>query len=90
MKKLWFKNKTYGFGWTPASWEGWLLLAIYVFFIIGSVEKLARKGAFGNIVWIAFVTVLFLWITGEHGERPKWSWGSKKENRKHTETKKEE
>ena len=90
MKKIWFKNKTYGFGWTPVSWEGWLLLAVYVFFIIGSVEKLARKGAFGNIVWIVFVTALFIWITANRGESPKWSWGNKKESHKHLETKKEE
>ncbi len=24
----WFSPKTFGFGWTPASWEGWLVTAV--------------------------------------------------------------
>ncbi len=28
--KLWFKRKSYGWGWIPSSIEGWLVLLIYV------------------------------------------------------------
>jgi len=27
--KLWFKAKRYGWGWTPACWQGWLVLGVY-------------------------------------------------------------
>ncbi|MCX6717702.1 MAG: hypothetical protein NTU76_03445 [Candidatus Taylorbacteria bacterium] len=26
MSKLWFKRKTYGWGWVPSSWEGWFVV----------------------------------------------------------------
>lgn len=25
----WFARKTYGWGWKPASWQGWLALVVY-------------------------------------------------------------
>jgi hypothetical protein len=27
---LWFRPKTIGFGWTPATWEGWLVTVLAV------------------------------------------------------------
>ncbi len=90
MKKLWFKNKTYGFGWTPSSWEGWLVTAVYLFVVIGMVEKLARKGALGNIIWIIFATLFFVWVTASYGEKPHWSWGKPKNAHSSKDTKKEE
>jgi len=33
-KKYWFRNKKFGIGWVPASWEGWLVLAAY---LIGAI-----------------------------------------------------
>lgn len=29
-KQLWFKRKTYGWGWVPVTWQGWLLTFGYV------------------------------------------------------------
>jgi len=26
----WFKSKLYGWGWTPARWQGWFVLVVYV------------------------------------------------------------
>jgi hypothetical protein len=26
----WFGRKKYGWGWGPTSWQGWLILAVYV------------------------------------------------------------
>lgn len=28
-KKLWFKSKTAAWGWTPASWEGWVVMSVF-------------------------------------------------------------
>lgn len=33
-KKLWFKRKSYGWGWTPASRQGRLILAVYVCLLV--------------------------------------------------------
>ena len=29
-KKLWFKRKTFGYGWTPSTIEGWIAIIIFV------------------------------------------------------------
>ena len=26
----WFKRKLYGWGWTPARWQGWVVLVVYI------------------------------------------------------------
>ena len=28
-KVLWFRAKTYGWGWTPVTWQGWLLTLVF-------------------------------------------------------------
>ena len=25
---VWFKPRTFGYGWTPASWEGWVVTLV--------------------------------------------------------------
>ncbi len=29
--KYWFKAKNYGWGWYPATWQGWLILAGFIY-----------------------------------------------------------
>ena len=29
-KNYWFKRKLYGWGWTPATWQGWLLTFLFI------------------------------------------------------------
>jgi len=31
--KYWFRRKLYGWGWTPATWQGWLTLLIFILII---------------------------------------------------------
>ena len=31
----WFKRKLYGWGWTPATWQGWFAIGVYVLLILG-------------------------------------------------------
>jgi hypothetical protein len=67
-KKKWFVRKKYGWGWTPASWQGWLLIALYILFVLGSVQNIVLKGAFPELVWTIFVTALLCWITRVRGD----------------------
>ena len=42
MKKVWFKAKEYGWGWYPSSWQGWIILLIYLLLLgesVGLIEK---------------------------------------------------
>jgi uncharacterized membrane protein len=69
--RLWFVQKKYGWGWTPATWQGWTALAIYVFVI-----WMARRLTELQFMCLTFlVTAIFLVLCFKKGERPKWRWG---------------
>jgi small-conductance mechanosensitive channel len=45
--QFWFKPKTFGYGATPATWEGWTVMAIYGAIILAcAVVMLVRKETF--------------------------------------------
>lgn len=87
MKKLWFKNKTYGWGWTPASKEGWwvtfIFLILYTISAISfaSIIEQSAHVAVGYLAlyigWMLAVTFVFITICFKMGEKPRWKWGKK-------------
>jgi phosphatidylserine synthase len=83
MKKIWFRRKTYGWGWTPASWEGWLVMLVYFCLIIAIFQRIDAHSHSGSDTLIGFavpfiaLTVLLLLITYMKGEPPRWQWGQK-------------
>ncbi len=85
MKKLWFKRKTYGWGWTPVTWQGWFILISFIAFTLWNFQRLDSASHSGSDTLINFVpetgiSVIILiavcWLTGE---KPKWQWGEKKD-----------
>jgi hypothetical protein len=84
MTKLWFKARSYGWGWTPVSWQGWAVTAAALILIgLGSAAFIARvrSGAdiraavIGFLLWnfaVAGGLMVVAWITGE---QPRWRWG---------------
>ncbi len=40
-KPVWFRERLFGYGYGPSSWQGWLVTAIVVIFVIGT-GKLAN------------------------------------------------
>lgn len=85
MQRYWFKQKRYGYGAAPSSWEGWALTAAYVVILTAMsawlTERAARGegGIFTFIVLAAVVTLIFVviaWRTTEGGWR--WRWGDDK------------
>ena len=84
--KLWFKNKKYGWGWTPCSWQGWAVLAMYFFAMITNIISINNR-AFSNSDFLTqffpqiyIMTVFLLIICYTKGEKPKWQWGNKNED----------
>jgi uncharacterized membrane protein HdeD (DUF308 family) len=81
-KKLWFKAKLYGWGWTPVSWQGWLIIAAYVAALIFFVARLEERthSASGFLLGFApyfiVLTVLLLVVCYKKGEKPGWHWGN--------------
>lgn len=87
-ENYWFKARRYGWGWTPATWQAWTLLAVYVLVLAASAVLLlsGNKDESTNFVGlIAFIlialsaTLLLIGISMKKGEKPGWNLGDKKE-----------
>lgn len=81
MKKLWFVSKRYGWGWTPATWQGWTITLGYIALMLATAFGLAPYIEENDIVlfpvvffWVS-LTCLLLWICYKTGEKPRWRWG---------------
>lgn len=77
-RPLWFKAKRYGYGWYPATWQGWLAMLVWLLFFLGAyvrwnVEK--TPGYFFCDVGASTACLLLLaWWAGEPA---RWRWGGK-------------
>lgn len=83
-ERLWFKRKLYGWGWTPARWQGWVTLIVYVVLVLGLVltrEEVIPGNPDSGSNFLTFAlpiiisTVIFFIILYKTGERPRWQWG---------------
>jgi len=84
-KKLWFRAKRYGLGWTPMSWEGWLCIAAYAAVMIADVQwytvAMNANPLDSQNITAIFVAILILAIAAligisyKKGEKPRWRWG---------------
>lgn len=84
MKKLWFKRKTYGWGWTPTTWQGWGITIGYIVVMI-AVGFFLDPDTHSDSVWIfsgavVIFTILFIYIAYKTGEKPRWQWGGREEH----------
>lgn len=83
MKKLWFKRKTYGWGWTPCSWQAWAVLTMYIFSVFSDFMFIDNRSHSTSDTAIPFLmhtyilTVFLLIICSVTGEEPRWQWGEK-------------
>jgi hypothetical protein len=80
-KRLWFKAKLYGWGWYPATWEGWLCLFIYL--VLGvlmamraeSVSNTETEVLMEILPGMIVLTLALILICYKTGEKPRWRWG---------------
>lgn len=82
MEKLWFKRKTYGWGWTPVTWQGWSLTLLYVVLLLAFALTLDNSSPVREVVFMfilptTFLTITLIRICYWKGEKPKWQWGNK-------------
>jgi uncharacterized membrane protein YhaH (DUF805 family) len=86
-KKKWFKAKTYGWGWVPATKEGWIILHVYVGVVILRAIHLrpmfdtASSFVFRYLAEVIILTMVFIGICYLTGEKPEWRWGEKKDKK---------
>ena len=78
--KIWFVRKTYGYGWTPSTWEGWLVIFLWLILFIPLTIMIEYN-------WILYlggifiITGMLVYIAYKKGEKARWQWGEKDENR---------
>lgn len=79
MDRIWFKAKKYGWGWYPATWEGWLIILTYAVIFTALLKSMNSTNMFfiSILQIIGLTTILFI-ICILTGEKPKWRWGEKK------------
>ena len=80
---LWFKRKLYGWGWTPATWQGWLVILVYIvlvalFAFTIDENSSTRVVIFTGILPVALLTVMLIRVCYKFGEKPRWQWGKVK------------
>ncbi len=80
-EKLWFKRKLYGWGWTPATWQGWASTLLYVLLLVAFGLTLDETSPPNEIVFtfvlpIVLLTIAFIRLAYKKGEKPRWQWGN--------------
>ncbi len=79
MNRYWFKPKTYGYGATPVTWQGWALT-------IGGIALSIAATAFvvlphqmrplGWLLWLAAMAIIVggSWIISKRKTEGAWRW----------------
>ena len=84
MKRKWFRAKDYGWGWTPCTWEGWVVLGVYLTLIVVEFIRFDKSSHSASDTLINFLPRIFLYtivlivICAMTGEKPEWRWGGRK------------
>lgn len=84
----WFKRKLYGWGWTPATWQGWAILFVFIAYIMNVTINFVpnHEPNESELIWFfakVFGSVaILLVICYKTGESPKWMWGLPEKGRK--------
>ena len=75
--KLWFRAKIYGWGWYPITWQGWLVILVWVILFAFIISNL-RVNTLEYFVSIIISVLVLIFVCYKKGEKPGWRWGIKK------------
>lgn len=75
---LWFKRKLYGWGWAPATWQGWLITFMFVALMIGNAFRIKSNSYDPHHVPVEFIietvilVIVLIGICWWKGEKVRW------------------
>jgi hypothetical protein len=84
MPKLWFKARSYGWGWTPISVEGWIVVLGSALLILAGAAAFVYRVSHGAdprlaivlfMAWNVLVGGCVVAICRMTGQKPRWRWG---------------
>lgn len=86
-KTYWFKRRRYGWGWFPASWQGWVIVGAYLALILGGAfyfeDSASDNTSEEMTIYLTMVlaaSALLLYLSHRFGPPPKWRWGKSAED----------
>jgi hypothetical protein len=75
-KKVWFPAKKYGWGWgPPCSWEGWVVMLVWLALLVGGGVWLAPRGIPLFVGYAVVLGAVLFAVALVKGEPPRWRWG---------------
>jgi hypothetical protein len=79
-RKIWFKAKRYGYGWYPCTWQGWLVIGLWLILFIQYITRAtsattARGVLVESTIPILVLTALLIMVAWGTGEKARWRWG---------------
>jgi acyl-CoA synthetase (AMP-forming)/AMP-acid ligase II len=81
--EFWFKPKTFGYGATPATWQGWSVMAVYAAVIAGCVAVNLHTHSLavrvGSLVAIVAATIVLVAVSVQKTDGA-WGWNAGRAN----------
>lgn len=79
-----FKRRRYGYGWTPVSLGGWLIMAVFIAVIVlwslimlpSTHEVTTEQGVVYGVGLLGIIALMWL-VIRKFAPPGKWRWGSK-------------
>jgi hypothetical protein len=79
MNKIWFRRKLYGWGWTPATWEGWFVILVWGILIVLLASNVNYFNIISYLLILILMSGLLIFVCYKKGEKPRWQWGKTKD-----------
>jgi hypothetical protein len=85
---LWFKRKLYGWGWVPAKWQGWAVLAVFIGYLLWigrdfesqlNAFQISGEHPVPFLLQVGIGIAVLIGICYWKGEKPRWQWGITKD-----------
>ena len=76
--EYWYKRRRYGYGFTPTSWQGWLMLGLMVLMLVIPAFFLGKSNTeivIGYLIYVVVVLGGSLYVIFSKSPTPKWRWG---------------
>ena len=80
-ERYWFKRKLYGWGWTPATWQGSATLAIFIVLIVLNFNRVDGGSRSVSDTLINFIpetavlVLILIVVCCLTGQPSRWQWG---------------
>lgn len=81
-ENYWFKARLFGWGWIPATREGWISILLFIVLLLGNTYRHSLRGSLNEeevpvqfLLETLGLILILLFVTWKKGEKPQWNWG---------------